>query len=119
MEGLQNFVSSVSKNPKSGSPSFLPDLPYNLRGGDGLAASSSALYSSDSAGVFFNRPPRYLSLIQSTLPPITVFFFQVAGDLYRFGPVRSSVEFALLLGSSSATLSNDVRGAGLPSFSND
>ncbi|XP_039039021.1 uncharacterized protein LOC120176731 [Hibiscus syriacus] len=58
MEGLQNFVSSVSKNPKSGSPSFLPDLPYNLRGGDGLAASSSALYSSDSAGVFFNRPPR-------------------------------------------------------------
>ncbi|GMI88535.1 hypothetical protein like AT1G19240 [Hibiscus trionum] len=59
MEGLQNLVSSFSKDPKS-STSFFPDLPYNLRGGGGggAAASSSALTSSDSARVLVNRPPR-------------------------------------------------------------
>ncbi|KAK8698530.1 hypothetical protein V6N13_114642 [Hibiscus sabdariffa] len=54
MEGLQNLVSSFSKDPKSASPSFLRDLPYNLRGGGGAASSSS----SDSSHVLVNRPPR-------------------------------------------------------------
>ncbi|KAK8477255.1 hypothetical protein V6N13_106516 [Hibiscus sabdariffa] len=58
MEGLQNLVSSFSTDPKSGSPSFLRDLPYNLRGGGGAAASSAASSSSDSAHVIVNRPPR-------------------------------------------------------------
>ncbi|KAE8688064.1 respiratory burst oxidase-like protein E-like isoform X1 [Hibiscus syriacus] len=53
MEGLQNLVSSFSKDPNSGSPSILKDLPYNLLDGRGEAVTSS-----DSAYVLVNRTAR-------------------------------------------------------------
>ncbi|KAE8724045.1 hypothetical protein F3Y22_tig00010975pilonHSYRG00001 [Hibiscus syriacus] len=117
--GIAEFRQLRLQEPKSGSPSFLPDLPYNLRGGDGLAASSSALYSSDSAGVFVNRPPG-ISIIQSTLPPIIYSVllsscrrFCIALDLFE--ALWSLLCCGIIVG---YTLKRRVR-AGLPSFSND
>ncbi|XVE70756.1 hypothetical protein DITRI_Ditri10aG0096500 [Diplodiscus trichospermus] len=60
MEGLQNWVSSVSKDTKLEPPSFLREIPYNLRGGGGggQSGASSALSSADSSRVLATRPPR-------------------------------------------------------------
>ncbi|XWS70119.1 hypothetical protein CRYUN_Cryun03dG0021800 [Craigia yunnanensis] len=59
MEGLQNWVRSFSKDTKPVSPSFLPEIPYNLRSGGGggePAGASSALSSADSPRVLVSRP---------------------------------------------------------------
>ncbi|OMO86370.1 hypothetical protein COLO4_21218 [Corchorus olitorius] len=61
MEGLQNWVGSLSKDTKSGSSSFFPEIPKNLRGGGGEGGSigvSAALHSSHSSGALINRPAR-------------------------------------------------------------
>ncbi|XP_022731893.1 uncharacterized protein LOC111286275 [Durio zibethinus] len=55
MEGLQNWVRSFSNDTKSGSPSFFPEVPHNLRSGGGGPAGVSA---ADSSRVLTTRPPR-------------------------------------------------------------
>lgn len=59
MEGVQNLVRSFSNDTKSGSPSFLSEIPYNLRGGGGSGGAAGAS-SVDTARVLVSRPPRYI-----------------------------------------------------------
>ncbi|XVF48842.1 hypothetical protein PTKIN_Ptkin03bG0220900 [Pterospermum kingtungense] len=54
MEGLRNWVRSISNETKSGSSSLFAEIPYNLRGGGGEPAGASV----DSSRVLATRPPR-------------------------------------------------------------
>ncbi|XVF88945.1 hypothetical protein PTKIN_Ptkin19aG0092000 [Pterospermum kingtungense] len=58
MEGLQDLISSFSKDPKSGLPSFFPDIPNNLRGGGAGAGASSSFSSADSSRILVTRSSR-------------------------------------------------------------
>ncbi|XVF35182.1 hypothetical protein REPUB_Repub18cG0123100 [Reevesia pubescens] len=81
MEGLQNWVGSFTKQPKSGSPSFFSEIHNNVRGGGGgrggSAGASAALSSADSSRVLATRPPRQVVSLWTCSKLCTICF--VAG----------------------------------------
>ncbi|XP_044463050.1 uncharacterized protein LOC123194009 [Mangifera indica] len=76
MEGLQNFVSKISKTAKSAASS-LSDSPYNSSGIGRHGELSTALSSSDQNRLLVSRAPRQVVSLW-TCSKLCTFFF-VAG----------------------------------------